>query len=99
MVLILPTTRPDHEGGTKCRRADMAAAIESALANAREIDATEITVAVLGDYVILEGRVEERCDMDLAVTIAATVAGEHYVVNRMFVRWGNYSPGEGWHRH
>lgn len=99
MVLILPGIRPDHEGGTKCRRADMAAAIESALTFNDKLDASEITVAILGDYVVLEGRVEEHCDMDLAVAIASSVAGDRYVVNRMLVRWENYSPGEGWHRH
>ena len=99
MVLILPTNRPDHEGGTKCRRADMAAAIESALTLDQNIDSSEIAVTVLGDYVILEGRVDERRDMAHAVEVAASIAGRRHVVNRMFVRWENYSPGAGWHRH
>lgn len=99
MILILPSSHPEVDARQPHCSASLAAAIRSALAFAEDIDATDISVTVLGSYVVLEGHVEEPCDLDRVICIAEAIAGKSFVKNRMLVRWAGHSPGDGWHRH
>jgi osmotically-inducible protein OsmY len=62
------------------------ASVESALRSACDIDADEIVVEMLGAYVILEGFVRQRGDVERAVEIAEDVVGTGYVRSRMLRR-------------
>ncbi len=62
------------------------ASVESALNAAYDIDTKEIVVGILGSYVILEGFVRQKGDVDRAVEIAEDVVGKGYVRSRMLRR-------------
>lgn len=99
MVQIFPPLDPALE--TKMAHCDLslAATIERALADCSDLDATNVSVTILGRFVVLEGKVEDPCDADRVVAIAEDVAGKPYVRNRLLVRWSGRLPGEGWHRY
>jgi osmotically-inducible protein OsmY len=56
------------------------------LSAASDLDSTEITVTVLGPYVILEGFVRAREDLERATDIAEEVVGRGHVQARMLRR-------------
>jgi osmotically-inducible protein OsmY len=62
------------------------ASVESALSAARDLNVDEITVTVLGPYVVLEGVVQRKGDDDRAVEIAEDVVGKGYVKSRLLRR-------------
>ncbi|MBA5805165.1 BON domain-containing protein [Rhizobium changzhiense] len=62
------------------------ASVESALHAAADFEAGEITVSVSGSYVILEGFVRRRGDVERAVEIAEGVVGRCYVRARLLRR-------------
>ncbi|EJC69337.1 putative periplasmic or secreted lipoprotein [Rhizobium leguminosarum bv. viciae WSM1455] len=62
------------------------ASVESALHAAADIEAGEITVTISGSYVILEGFVRRRGDVERAVEIAEGVVGRGYVRARLLRR-------------
>ncbi|PKA40995.1 BON domain-containing protein [Rhizobium sullae] len=62
------------------------ASVESALRAAYDLDAGEITVAVLGRYVVLEGFVRRKGDEDRAAEIAEDIVGKGYVKSRLLRR-------------
>lgn len=59
------------------------ASVESALHAAPDIEAGEITVSISGSYVILEGFVRRRGDVERAIEIAEGVVGRGYVRARL----------------
>lgn len=62
------------------------ASVESALHAAADIEAGEITVSISGSYVILEGFVRRRGDVEQAIEIAESVVGRGYVHSRLLRR-------------
>jgi osmotically-inducible protein OsmY len=62
------------------------ASVESALSAAPDLDSTEITVTILGSYVVLEGFVRARDDIARATDIAEDVVGKGQVQARMLRR-------------
>ncbi|MBY5458135.1 BON domain-containing protein [Rhizobium leguminosarum] len=62
------------------------ASVESALHAAGDIEAGEITVSISGSYLILEGVVRRRSDVERAVEIAESVVGRGYVRSRLLRR-------------
>ncbi|MCH4544239.1 BON domain-containing protein [Rhizobium changzhiense] len=62
------------------------ASVESALHAAADFEAGGITVSVSGSYVILEGFVRRRGDVERAVEIAEGVVGRCYVRARLLRR-------------
>lgn len=62
------------------------ASVESALHAAGDIETAEIIVSMLGQYVILEGFVRGKGDVERAVEIAENVVGRGYVRGRMLRR-------------
>ena len=62
------------------------ASVESALHAASDIDAAEIIVTMLGPYVILEGFVRGKGDVERAIEIAENVVGHGYVRSRLLRR-------------
>lgn len=72
--------RQDHSG------AATRASVESALHAAGDLEAGEIIVGMLGPYVILEGFVRQRGDVERAIEIAESVVGRGYVRSRMLRR-------------
>ncbi|MBY2986696.1 BON domain-containing protein [Rhizobium leguminosarum] len=61
------------------------ASVESAL-QAADFEAGEITVSISGSYVILEGFVRRRGDVERAIEIAEGVVGRGYVRARLLRR-------------
>ncbi|MBB4235111.1 BON domain-containing protein [Rhizobium esperanzae] len=59
------------------------ASVESALHAAGDLDAGEIIVTTSGPYVILEGFVHRRSDVERAVGIAESIVGRAYVRSRL----------------
>lgn len=99
MIQIFPYKDAIFDARQAHCRVNMIAAIERALAASEGLDASKITVTILGRFVVLDGQVEEPCDAERAIAVAAKIAGEQYVRNRLLVHWAGPSPGEGWHRH
>ncbi|MBY5519745.1 BON domain-containing protein [Rhizobium leguminosarum] len=62
------------------------ASVESALHAAADIEAGEITVSISGSYVILEGFVRWRGDVERAIEIAESVVGRGYARGRLLRR-------------
>ncbi len=62
------------------------ASVESALHAAHDLNVDEITVTVLGSFVVLEGFVHRKGDDDRAVEIAEDVLGKGYVKSRLLQR-------------
>lgn len=62
------------------------AAIKCALGAAPEFDGTQITVSMLGDFLVLEGFVRCHGDDELAVDVAASIVGSERVHNRLICR-------------
>ena len=62
------------------------ASVESALHAAADFEAGEITVSISGSYVILEGFVHRRGDVEGAIEIAEGVVGRGYVRGRLLRR-------------
>ncbi|KQV83843.1 hypothetical protein [Rhizobium sp. Root1220] len=62
------------------------ASVKCALQAASTFDGTQITVSMLGDYVVLEGFVRCRGDDELAVETVASIVGHAYVRNRLLCR-------------
>ncbi|MBY3039438.1 BON domain-containing protein [Rhizobium laguerreae] len=60
--------------------------VESALHAAADVEAGEITVSISGSYVILEGFVRRRGDVERAIEIAEGVVGRGYVRGRLLRR-------------
>lgn len=60
--------------------------VKAALKSAYDINASEITVSTMGSYVILEGRVRYRGDIDRAVEISEEIAGDGRVRCRLVCR-------------
>lgn len=86
MVFRFPNSYGEdgHEGGHG--KPAVEAAVRNALANAYDIDATEITVSTLGSYVILSGFVRNYTDMERASDIAGDIVGEGLVRVRILRR-------------
>ncbi|EJT02803.1 BON domain-containing protein [Rhizobium sp. CCGE 510] len=78
----------DHEESIRQGHSDAAtrASVESALHAAGDIDAGEIIVGISGSYVILEGFVRRRGDVERAVEISESVVGRGYVRSRLLRR-------------
>ena len=62
------------------------ASVESALHAAADLDAEEIIVDMLGSYVILDGFVRRRGDVERAIAIAESIVGQGYVHCRLLRR-------------
>ncbi|MBC2802154.1 BON domain-containing protein [Rhizobium ruizarguesonis] len=62
------------------------ASVESALHAAGDIEVAEISVSMAGSYVILEGFVCRRGDVERAIEIAEGVVGRGYVRSRLLRR-------------
>ncbi|MBY3083528.1 BON domain-containing protein [Rhizobium laguerreae] len=62
------------------------ASVECALHAACDIEAIDINVTTLGSYVILEGFVRRRGDVERAMEIAESVVGRGYVRSRLLRR-------------
>ncbi|MBB4479156.1 BON domain-containing protein [Rhizobium etli] len=79
---------PDHDEPGRQGHGEAAtrASVESALHAANDLDAGEITVSMLGSYVILEGFVRRHGDVERAVAIAESVVGQGYVHSRLLRR-------------
>ncbi|WP_082519777.1 hypothetical protein [Rhizobium sp. Root1220] len=79
-----------EEHGDSCGRghsiSSTRASVESALCSAHEIEAGEIVVTVLGPYVILEGFVRRKGDVERANQIAENIVGKGYVQSRILHR-------------
>jgi osmotically-inducible protein OsmY len=75
----------DDEGGRDIARSatTLQAVVKEALTSAYDINASEITVSTVGTYVILEGRVRYRGDIDRAIEIAEEIAGSGMVKSRL----------------
>ncbi|MBY5338444.1 BON domain-containing protein [Rhizobium leguminosarum] len=78
----------NHEESGRQDHSDAAtrASVKSALHAAGDIDVAEITVSIAGSYVILEGFVGGRGDVERAVEIAEGVVGRGYVRGRLLRR-------------
>ncbi|OHV26988.1 MULTISPECIES: BON domain-containing protein [Rhizobium] len=79
---------PDHDEPGRQGHGEAAtrASVESALHAAADLDAEEITVGVLGSYVILDGFVRRRGDVERAVAVAESIVGRGYVHSRLLRR-------------
>lgn len=79
---------PDHDEPGRQGHGDAAtrASVESALHAADDLDAEEIAVSMLGSYVILDGFVRRRGDVERAVAIAESIVGRGYVHSRLLRR-------------
>ncbi|WEA62560.1 MULTISPECIES: BON domain-containing protein [Rhizobium] len=75
----------DHEEPGRQGHSDAAtrASVESALHATGDIEAGEITVSISGAYVVLEGFVHRRGDVERAVEIAENIVGRGYVHSRL----------------
>jgi osmotically-inducible protein OsmY len=62
------------------------ASVEGALHAAGDLDAEEIIVTTSGSYVILEGFVRQRGDVERAIEIAESIVGRGYVRSRLLRR-------------
>ncbi|CAN7165953.1 BON domain-containing protein [Rhizobium leguminosarum] len=62
------------------------ASVEGALHAAADIEAGELTVSISGSYIILEGFVRRRGDVERAVEIVEGVVGRGYVRSRLLRR-------------
>ena len=62
------------------------ASVESALHAAADLEAREIIVGMLGPYIILEGFVRQRGDVERAIEIAESIVGRGFVRSRMLRR-------------
>lgn len=87
MVLGFPAFTGHEEAGRQGHSAAATrASVESALHAAGDLDAGEIIVGMLGPYVILEGFVRQRGDVERAIGIAESVVGRGYVRSRLLRR-------------
>jgi osmotically-inducible protein OsmY len=62
------------------------ASVESALHAAGDIEAGEIIVGLSGSYVVLEGFVRRRGDVERAIEVAESIVGRGYVRSRLLRR-------------
>ncbi|MBB3916307.1 osmotically-inducible protein OsmY [Rhizobium pisi] len=83
---FLTFTGHEEIGRQGHRDAATRASVESALHAADNIEAGEVIVSMLGSYVILEGFVRRRGDVERAVEIAESIVGRGYVRSRMLHR-------------
>jgi osmotically-inducible protein OsmY len=60
--------------------------VESALHAAGDIEAGEIIVGLSGSYVVLEGFVRRRGDVERAIEVAESIVGRGYVRSRLLRR-------------
>lgn len=59
------------------------ASVESALHAAHDLNVDQVTVTIVGSYVVLEGIVQREGDDDRAVEIAEEVVGKGHVKSRL----------------
>lgn len=59
------------------------AAVSNALASAYDIDASAITVSVVGSYVVLSGFVRSPIERQRAEEVAGEIVGDDYVRSRL----------------
>ncbi|MDM9626341.1 BON domain-containing protein [Rhizobium sp. S152] len=85
MVLLFQTS-DDHGDGNGHGMASARASVESALRMAGGFDAREIEIAVLGPYIVLDGFVLRKEDVERAAEIAGQVVGREYVHCRILLR-------------
>lgn len=83
---FLSFTGQEESGWQSHSGAATRASVESALHAAGDIQAGEIIVGILGSYVVLEGFVRQRNDVERAIEIAESVVGQGYVRSRMLRR-------------
>ncbi|MGR4846986.1 BON domain-containing protein [Rhizobium laguerreae] len=78
----------NHEESGRQDHSDAAtrASVESALHAADDIEVAEIIVDISGSYVILEGFIRRRGDVERAIEIAESVVGRGYVRSRLLRR-------------
>ncbi|MDC9808440.1 BON domain-containing protein [Rhizobium binxianense] len=78
----------DHEEPGRQGHSDAAtrASVESALHATGDIEADQIIVGMSGAYVVLEGFVRRRGDVERAVEIAESIVGRGYVRSRLLRR-------------
>ena len=77
-----------HEESVRQGHSDAAtrASVESALHAAGDIEAADIIVSISGAYVVLEGFVRRRGDVERAVEIAESIVGRGHVRGRLLRR-------------
>lgn len=78
----------NHEEPVRQGHSDAAtrASVESALHAAGDIEAANIAVSISGAYVVLEGFVRRRGDVERAVEIAESIVGRGSVRSRLLRR-------------
>ncbi|AHG43992.1 hypothetical protein RLEG12_12485 [Rhizobium leguminosarum bv. trifolii CB782] len=76
----------ENSGGEGHGDAATRASVEGALHADADLDAEEITVTTSGSYVVLEGFVHQRGDVERAIEIAESIVGRGYVRSRLLRR-------------
>ncbi|MDI7864988.1 BON domain-containing protein [Rhizobiaceae bacterium n13] len=87
MVMVFTTSHADVDLKQAHCRWRLQSAVKNALEDAKWLDASDIEVRVLGNFVVLDGYVDSRADVVRAAELAEKLAGKGRVLNRILVRW------------